>query len=176
MHTLYFNATILIICMHCLLEFCYYFQFCCLQTLLLLMCLCVCPPLHLKSAISISGDCHLSAAVRPVIERHPPGYLFVFGDGHPPPPKRPFTGIIEPWWNIINLQLRLCTSLNSLRDWHNRVTGRQWYRHAKVVLTSAAHVVFTGQFIHAHSHQMISDCACLPWRGTFLLRGISGCC
>lgn len=42
------------------------------------MCLCVCPPLHLKSAISITGDCHLSAAVRPVFERRPPGYLFVF--------------------------------------------------------------------------------------------------
>lgn len=81
--------------------------------------------------------CHLSSAVRPVIERLPLGRLFVFSGSiklswhlawilsrngpsfHP----IPFISIIDLWWNITNLQLLLCASLNSVWGRKKQVTG-----------------------------------------------------
>lgn len=81
--------------------------------------------------------CHLSSAVAPVIERLPSGRLFVFSGSiklswhlawilsrngpsfHPVP----FISIIDLWWNITNLQLLLCASLNSVWGRKKQVTG-----------------------------------------------------
>lgn len=72
--------------------------------------------------------CHLSSAVRPVIERLPSGRLFVFSGSiklswhrawirscnGPSSHPIPFISIIDLWWNITNLQLLLCAWLNSV--------------------------------------------------------------
>lgn len=57
-----------------------------------------------------------------------------------PSPEMPFASIIEPWWNITNLQLCLCFSLNS-----DRLTQRSHGYTRMQAPTSAPRVVFTAR-------------------------------
>lgn len=85
--------------------------------------------------------CHLSSAVKPVIERPPSGCLFVFrasiklswhlawilSRNGPSFHPVPFISIIDLWWNITNPQLLLCASLNSVRGQAKQVIGSWWF-------------------------------------------------
>lgn len=153
------------------------------------LCVCVCvwgwvrASLPLQSAISIIGDCHLSSAVRPVIERLSPrlplcllGWIFSSNDTAPPPnpPPLPRNAFCQHNRAMMKYYKPPALSVLLAKLWQADTKEPRVHADASAHISPTCCIHCTAK-LHTHdSHQTISDGARLSWRDIFV--GLGGCC